>query len=305
VRRRVFLVATASLLAVPVSLRVALAAGDAGAELLAAWGRARAAGRPLLVIVVLPAEQGRQEQLWGGLISTAGDATMARLGQCEVVCATPEAVTAAFGLQGGQAWAWVVPPAGPAAAVSGTPTFPTPVSAAPTPAPGTLLAPTTCVLQALLATPPACDGDDLSGDILPFVTDLDGRMRRTCGAAPEPALVALEAAARDAQVALGMRRARSSTWYERYESDLSAMAPFVEELIGRVAPAMSTSERFAAVDRGKATLYAQAPGNARWATPPAAAPGTSLLRVARRSTPAWSAGWATSRSGRRVSWTSW
>jgi len=59
-------------------------------HLAEALARAAAIGKPLLVLVVPadPVESHRRGRLFGGLLNTAGEETLAELSLCEVVCAT-------------------------------------------------------------------------------------------------------------------------------------------------------------------------------------------------------------------------
>lgn len=114
--RRRFLAASLAAVA-PLFVADAFAAGLGSAlgdldALSEAFGRARAAGRPLFVIVI-PAEESDlwdRGRRWGEVLMYGGQDVMAALGQVEVVCAHDAAVRAfAPRAAGSEPWLWVIP----------------------------------------------------------------------------------------------------------------------------------------------------------------------------------------------------
>ena len=189
-RRRQLFPAFAALVALA-ALSGAALAGDAQVILEAAVARARRAGRPLFVIVVASQDLGDRGSAWGEVLAWADDATMARLGQCEVVCASEAQVTGVLGLDPGAwswtvvPWLWVVPVAG--AAVHAAPSLPArpgegpvldtltapmsggAVHAAPNlparPEPGGRLTAPVEAMDAALRAAPACLSADVGRDV--------------------------------------------------------------------------------------------------------------------------------------------
>jgi hypothetical protein len=73
--------------------------GDLGPDLDAARRRAASAGKPLLVLVIPKADEGRHERgtLFGGLLNHGGDEALADLALAEVACGTTDDVGRALG----------------------------------------------------------------------------------------------------------------------------------------------------------------------------------------------------------------
>ncbi len=95
----------------PLWLQEAWGAAGAVPGLLTAQSSARAAGRPLLIIVAPADRSWERTERWGPLLNYADERVMARLGQCEAVCADPQAVEEVFSVTGAP-WLWLVPPGG-------------------------------------------------------------------------------------------------------------------------------------------------------------------------------------------------
>ncbi len=81
----------------------------AAVALEAARQAAEAAGRPLLALCAAdPGGSAWRGRAWGMLLNAGGEAAMARLGQCDVICAQEAAIREVTGLEGaeGAGWLW-------------------------------------------------------------------------------------------------------------------------------------------------------------------------------------------------------